>query len=1037
LSRGRIHSRGKSVSSKNRYRSRLLAAAIACAIAAPVAAKPEAETYSRFIVRFKTDSLEHRSATARQHVLDDAGRTFGLALKHNRRLAVGADLVTTSRKLDQRAANALIARLSRDPNVAYVTLDKRMKPMFTPNDTHYAGYQWHYFDATSGIGAPAAWDIATGTGVVVAVLDTGILAHSDLDANVIAGYDFIDDTDTSNDGDGRDNDPSDPGDYVAADFCDPINGSPAENSSWHGTHVAGTVGAVTNNAKGMAGVAFNAKVQPVRVLGRCGGWTSDIADAIVWASGGSVAGVTNNATPAEVINMSLGGGGSCDSLTQDAINVAVGLGSIVVVAAGNDDDDVANHSPASCNNVVTVGATTFAAERSSFSNFGEEVDLSAPGGGGTYNGPNQYKGYIWSTLNGGTTTPGAEQYNGFQGTSMATPHVAGVAALMQSYDVRSPALVETILKGTARPFVAGACDTGDGTCGTGLLDAPDALTALDSPFIYIDDATAVLEGNSGTKTITFTVRLSEVLGAPVTFNFATASGTATSGTDFVASSLTSQSIPAGQLSKTFNVTVNGDTTSEADETLVANLSSVSGAVLMDSQASGTIVNDEAIVLTKAVALTGQTAALDSYTLYKMTVPAGATNLQFSTSGGGVGADADIYVAANMSPTQGSDCESAGATADELCTIASPEAGEYYVGVHAYTAYTNLTILGNYTAASSTPTMSIADVVMSEGNSGTSLMTFTVSLSGPSASPITFDIATSNGTAVAGSDYVAKSLVGETIAAGVTSKTFQVVINGDTTDEVDEKLAVNLSNASGATISDNRAVGTITNDDFPKLSINDVTISEGTGGTKVATFTVSLSRASASAVSYNIATANGTALAGYDYTASSLVGETIPAGQLSKTFSVTIIGDGVMEDDERFAVNLSSPTNATILDGRGIGTLTNDDLPKLYVNNASVSEGNAGTKEITFTISLSQVASTDVTYTATTANGTALAGFDYVAKSLSGETIPAGMLSKTFTVTVNGDTAVEPNEAFALNISNVTGTVAVGSNRGVGTITNDD
>jgi hypothetical protein len=326
--------------------------------------------------------------------------------------------------------------------------------------------------------------------------------------------------------------------------------------------------------------------------------------------------------------------------------------------------------------------------------------------------------------------------------------------------------------------------------------------------------------------------------------------------------------------------------------------------------------------------------------------------------------------------------------------------------------------------------------VSEGNAGTKLMTFTVTLSSASATPVTFDIATSNGTAVAGYDYVAKALVGETIPAGELTKTFTVTINGDTTDELDEKLAVNLSNASGATISDNRAIGTITNDDFPKLSINDVVISEGNSGTKVATFTVSLTRASASAVSYNIATAGGTAVAPYDYVTKSLVAETIPAGQLSKTFTVTINGDTAMEANENFAVNLSSPTNATILDSRGIGTITNDDIPKIYVGNTSVTEGNSGDKVMTFTISLSQAVGTDVTYTATTANGTATS-VDYVPASLSGETIPAGQLSKTFSVTIHGDTTVEADEKVALDISNVTGPVVVGNSRGVGTILNDD
>src|SRR5690606_31257016 len=155
-----------------------------------------------------------------------------------------------------------------------------------------------------------------GNGVVVAVLDTGITRHGDLDANVLPGYDFISDAGKANDGDGRDNDPSDPGDWVTLNQCP--GGNRAENSSWHGTHVAGTIAAVTNNAKGVAGTAFGARILPVRVLGTCGGYDSDIADAIVWAAGGSVSGVPTNANPAEVINLSLGGGGACGRTSQNA-----------------------------------------------------------------------------------------------------------------------------------------------------------------------------------------------------------------------------------------------------------------------------------------------------------------------------------------------------------------------------------------------------------------------------------------------------------------------------------------------------------------------------------------------------------------------------------------------------------------------------------------------------------------------------------------------------------------------------------------------
>ncbi|MEE7566353.1 S8 family serine peptidase, partial [Xanthomonas sp. Kuri4-3] len=181
-----------------------------------------------------------------------------------------------------------------------------------------------------------------------------------------------------------------------------------------GTHVAGTIAAVTNNAVGVAGTAYNAKIVPVRVLGRCGGYTSDIADAIVWASGGSVSGVPANANPAEVINMSLGGSGTCSTTYQNAINGAVSRGTTVVVAAGNSATNVSSSVPANCANVIAVAATTSAGAKASFSNYGTGIDVSAPGQG------------ILSTLNSGTTTPGNASYASYNGTSMAAPHVAGV-----------------------------------------------------------------------------------------------------------------------------------------------------------------------------------------------------------------------------------------------------------------------------------------------------------------------------------------------------------------------------------------------------------------------------------------------------------------------------------------------------------------------------------------------------------------------------------------------------------------------------------
>lgn len=408
-----------------------------------------------------------------QHILLQLSQAAGINLVYLRQASGGSHMIGVSRAMTVSELTALARRLEQHPDVLYADPVVPAKIQRTPNDTLFSS-QWSLFEFPGGASLPAAWDVTSGSsGIVVAVIDSGILPHPDLAGKILTGYDMVTDTAMANDGNGRDSDPTDPGDWAAASECG--TDEPATNSTWHGTHVAGIIGAATNNASGVAGTGWNTMILPIRTGGKCGIVSSDVIDSIRWAVGLSVPGIPANASPAKVLNLSLGGTGACFSSIQSAINDALAAGAVVVVSAGNEDVNVANSWPANCSGVIAVAANGRSGDATGYTNFGSLVKISAPGGDGPKGGSNA----ILSTYNAGTTVAAAYGYQTMSGTSMAGPHVSGVAALL--FAVRpdlSPSQVLSLIQSTATPFAIGTwCASNPGNCGSGILNAGAAVAA--------------------------------------------------------------------------------------------------------------------------------------------------------------------------------------------------------------------------------------------------------------------------------------------------------------------------------------------------------------------------------------------------------------------------------------------------------------------------------------------------------------------------------------------------------------------------------
>lgn len=350
----------------------------------------------------------------------------------------GAEIINAGKFLDRQEQTEAVEQLEENPNVEYAEPDYIIaaapagNPGNPPNDPYFAAYQWNL----RAIDAPGAWKTATGKNTVIGIADTGQTSHPDLNAKYLQGYDFISTIAHSRDGNGRDNNPNDEGDWGP---------NYSATSTWHGTHVAGIAAASSGNGIGVAGVASDAKIQHARVMGKDGTtYVSDQAAGVAWSAGVSVPGVPKNFTPASVVNFSEAVRTPdlrCPQVMQDAINQAHARNVPVVVSAGNLGDDTAKYMPSNCLYAIVVGATNVNNTMTGYSNRGEEIDVLAPGG--------DVSVPVWSTKNTGTYTQGSASYGYLYGTSMASPHVAGIVALMKE---RNPNLtveqIRSILKNT-------------------------------------------------------------------------------------------------------------------------------------------------------------------------------------------------------------------------------------------------------------------------------------------------------------------------------------------------------------------------------------------------------------------------------------------------------------------------------------------------------------------------------------------------------------------------------------------------------------